>query len=1289
MKNLKALFKLICLAVPLFQIGISNAQIVNVSQLSGAATINIPVYTITRGKIAVPISLFYYGNGVRAKDIEGAAGMNWQLSAGGVITRELRDVPDDLADNSKGWLYNNNASKISNFSIANDGNAGTCGDEDADLSYINSNFGDLSDTEPDVFNINLPGLSCKLVFDGNHQPRTIPYRDIKVSYTTDYIGIEHFKIISDKGITYEFNTSELVNRKAFSANASAIQFFKRKFQVSQSVDFRRKWFLTSIKDNEGNEVTFSYGKYNDYYRVSRKYFDFYIGNSTNKTTQFYVEDGNFTYMLTGIDYITDDAPTGVPKFGFTYSYNANTYMPLLQSIYGMGRGWSLAYHEAWVSNVNYKRYFLKEFREASEESQVRYRFDYNGLSVGSFNTVYTSLPDSSSKQLDRWGYYNASTASSLLPEVYINPATAGMERLRYEPVPTLSGYYPYSLSGNSRAVYPAALISGSLSKVSMLDGGTTEIEYESNTYFDPQAGADANAAGIRVKKLTTHDATNPGVQKIVSYSYTDPITGRTSGRALSLPVFAFIRPQSFSANPEADWKNAVVRSDEDLSEVDDGVMYGFFKESITGQGYMTSEFSLPATHFDLTAGLDWSRVITNIAGCNGTGGTLNNDRDLYPFVPNMDIGFERGMPTREAVYNEAGQKLSETLYSFSRVGSAQYIPAFKREYNNGVLAYAKYNILTGVESTVQQKQDFSFDVAGGQQQQSTSSYFYQGNGHIYPTKVESQNGDGKLLRVLTRYTKDYDVSTAVDSAALALKGMALKNINVPIESINQIERSGITRTVSASLTKFAVFNPGAEQPSKTLVFRNSAGVTDFQPSNIQSGNFTGDARYYTTGNFTDYNSYGQLLSANDGKGHSSSALYDDYSRLPLASITNARHDEVLYSNFEEGSLTGLWFEANGQSSVTAHSGKYSVVTGPSAVLYKELKKKTGAVAYVFSAWINSGTANTLNISITNNSTSQVVSNTVGIAAGNWKYYQLRIPVEAMNQDFRLRVWGSAALLIDDVVFRPEEADVQANSYDVTTQNKLATSGANGVFAQFGYDSANRIKYVFDQDRNIVQKTSYILGTNQDQFAPSFYTAQNQLVNEPVYFSLTNYPVSTADGLTYTLNFGDGSPVVTISGPNDLRHTYTQVGSYTASVTKSSPYYGSVTVSTNVVVSQAQVTSTQLSSLSGDIILTFSNASNQIVAQFTQSQLSAGTSTIAPGVYTLRIGTSSSAYSSSNPSGYKSVRYTTYGPDYSNPMPYCMPSEPGKNTYDFTIDLTGKARLSVSTDAQVCPVSEIE
>ncbi|WP_131539684.1 PKD domain-containing protein [Pedobacter nototheniae] len=519
--------------------------------------------------------------------------------------------------------------------------------------------------------------------------------------------------------------------------------------------------------------------------------------------------------------------------------------------------------------------------------------------------------------------------------------------------------------------------------------------------------------------------------------------------------------------------------------------------------------------------------------------------------------------------------------------------------------------------------------------------------------------------------------------------MGLKNINIPIETFNQIERGGVARTVSASLTRFAIFSPGSEQPAKTLIFRNATGITDFQPSFIQSGNLVNDVRYYSTGNFTDYNIHGQLLSGNNAKGQIKSALYDDYSRLPLASINNARQDEILYSNFEQGNLAGLWFEANGQSSTIANSGKLSVITNPSAVLYRSLKKKVGSTTYILSTWINSTVSNTLNVSVINTA-NQIVSNAVNIIAssGNWKYYQVKIPVASMSQTFTIKLWASSELLIDDVIFRPEEADVQIGNYDIITENKLFTAAANGMASRYDYDAVNRIKHVYDQDKNIVQKMGYVLGTNQDQFAPSFTMADNQLVNTQINFSINSYPVFTGDGLTYTWNFGDGSPAVVTTTPDGVLHTYTQVGNYTASITKSSPYYGSVTVSKNLTVSLPAVGATKLYSNSGDMMLTFYQ-NGQIVRQFSQSEFNSGTSTIDPGAYTIRVGVSSTAFSSSNPNGYKSIQFSARGPNNTNVVSSCLSSQPGVSIYEFYMDLTGKESLTLYTDPQTCVPSSVD
>jgi len=58
---------------------IATAQ-VSVDPLTGAAQVNIPIYTVKSGQVSVPISLSYIGgSGVKPKDVEATAGMGWQL----------------------------------------------------------------------------------------------------------------------------------------------------------------------------------------------------------------------------------------------------------------------------------------------------------------------------------------------------------------------------------------------------------------------------------------------------------------------------------------------------------------------------------------------------------------------------------------------------------------------------------------------------------------------------------------------------------------------------------------------------------------------------------------------------------------------------------------------------------------------------------------------------------------------------------------------------------------------------------------------------------------------------------------------------------------------------------------------------------------------------------------------------------------------------------------------------------------------------------------------------------
>ena len=66
-----------------------------VSMYTGAPQISIPLYKIKSNGIEIPITLNYNASGVQPDQHPGWVGTNWSLSAGGVISRRVKGLPDE------------------------------------------------------------------------------------------------------------------------------------------------------------------------------------------------------------------------------------------------------------------------------------------------------------------------------------------------------------------------------------------------------------------------------------------------------------------------------------------------------------------------------------------------------------------------------------------------------------------------------------------------------------------------------------------------------------------------------------------------------------------------------------------------------------------------------------------------------------------------------------------------------------------------------------------------------------------------------------------------------------------------------------------------------------------------------------------------------------------------------------------------------------------------------------------------------------------------------------------
>jgi hypothetical protein len=1279
----------------------SSAQQANVSvnNNTGTPSVSIPICTVRSGDLSLPVTLVYSGGGVKVKDVEGTAGIGWYLIAGGEISREVRGLPDDQvkdgsANTRTGWLYNTNGTKVSNFSIANDNNSGTCNDGTADLNYLSNNFEDLSDTEPDIFYVNAPGLNCQLILDKDHNFKTIPYQDIKISYTTNndnptyyaYGRITSFTITTDKGTVYSFTDQETTTRTALtSLNPNNIQYFKHEYdQYKNGISYNSAWKLNNITDLGSRTISLTYTNASS--RTANSRISLALGADTTMVNPYSIRVQSNQLVINKIYYDNYDGLM-FPNDGLKFIYDrvSTSSRAVITAITG----------KLITAKFNYQTVKTKEngFNTKTFLTSLAFngltgvKFDYNGLTATNIQ-----MPDSLSKEVDQWGYYNGSGASSLLPNVYINPSQPNLERYRLQGPGTNLAAYPFVISGAARSVNPSTIINGSLKTITSYYGGTTSLIYEPNDYYDPTSGAVVQGSGIRIKQIIDFDGINTANNGIKNYSYINPSTGLSSGKAISLPLLAFSRPYAGAGTVEEKWKKSTIRLEESVSPESTSIIYTHVKTSQTGAGSTLFEYSAPATFWDASSSPDWAPTVINVAGpaCLSYG-LMSNLTYAYPFIQNANFDFERGLPKKVTQYNDNNEKLTESTYTYARMVAPTVIQGLRYEYIEGIGSYAKYGVNVATDNLMTVAQSSSFDAPSTiPTLSSTVNSYYQSANHKLLTSQITTNSDGSILKNYIKYIKDYTATTDTnDVSNRSIYNLQLLNVNTPVESYNQVERGGVSKTISGSLIKFKsiVFPYQIKRyvPAQKLSFISNEGLSDFQVSAIGSNTFWSDNRYNVIENDLLYDARGLLLTVDDNNKNVKTIITDYSISKPVAEFTNARADEIAFNDYEtDGNYyPGFTYAITQQDSTSSRSGKFSLVVRPSDNFTRTLIKSTTSDYAIFSLWIKSAFPGSVTLSLTNLSGTVFSYSLPYInSSGVYKYYEIKMPVTNMSASFVAKYQSSTLISVDDVLFYPENADVNTTAYNPENYLKTSETNSNGISRYFIYDSNRRLRHVLDQDKNIILKKGYNKDTDGIYYSGSFITSPTASTNIPSSFYADTW--ADGDGVVYSWNFGDGSPILTTREQGAIYHSYSTPGNYTVTLTKVSPFYG--TASSSQVVSVAYtpvnvgVSNTEFNAVT---VVNF-YVGSALAYSFTGSQLISGVQ-VTPGVYTIKFGVSGNPYSSSYPNGYRRI-YLTLGPSGGI---ICRASGTEKSIYEFGIDLTGQTSLSIAVDTQTCPVIEAE
>ena len=453
-----------------------------VNHFTGTGNVNVPLATVSDGPISLPLSLDYHTVGQRVAEPATAVGLGWNLSAGGMITRVVRGLPDEADD---GYLKRGHEIRI----------PGDSGWHPGQRSY---------DSEPDLFTYNVGGTSGKFIVDIYGEIGTvkmIPRSDVKVEFTTSTNGstFTSFKVTLPNGVAYFFGKNPfqspsepvLADRVSTNVNTNTPPsgWFLKSIRSADGVGFidlnyEDNWYAYQVPGVCPEEVKYrkngsigssniagcTGGNGNNVYQV-RSHVLKSVTNSTNtqtiqlitdsrydvggntsakRITEVQVENGAFcNRFVLEQDYFVSDLPT---------------------------QGYGAVSAPGYPSGIKPSKLRLKSVRKffcgSSDAVEPAWEFEYNGrTTTGDFPFA----PQTANWDIDHWGFYNLDPSEG---------TNNGALDLTPPQVQALDGT-PTQYGDANRTSHEQSMLTGSLRKVTYPTGGSMTLDYEANRHYVP------------------------------------------------------------------------------------------------------------------------------------------------------------------------------------------------------------------------------------------------------------------------------------------------------------------------------------------------------------------------------------------------------------------------------------------------------------------------------------------------------------------------------------------------------------------------------------------------------------------------------------------------------------------------------------------------------------------------------------------------------------------------------------------------------------------------------------
>ncbi|MGB3466269.1 MAG: DUF6443 domain-containing protein [Cyclobacteriaceae bacterium] len=450
---------------------------VPVDLYTGQANISIPLGSVPMlGGMQYPIAIQYNTQGIRVDERSGWLGTGFSMSTGGVISRTIRDLPDEINSHTAGiGIFHNDYSNFENFT----------GPQKEEFLWKTANGLEKYDASHDLFQYSFMGRSGRFIIKrvGNN---LIP--EIIGDITQDKITVLHntnfeitgFRIVNTEGYIFNFDVhnTNIIN----SITISTPHFGSATTATSDltgSQNVANAWNLASIDSPNNIELCrFTYQDVQENYNtpvsttrnvmLGHHYFGATDVREANQgmvmprvvtfsqsiqSTQKYVDEVIF-YDSTIVKYILSG--DGHPEFG----PQSSTKLQEIEIRTPNGQLHKNIKFDYQVSANN--RLFLVGIEEVFGSETLKYKLDYNKMD---------ELPAFGSNLKDSWGYYSANGIVDLN-----HISTGTLQSIQY---PT-GGKKEFTFESNSFSYQGAALVDKHTIPANRLDQFLGPVELMNN-----------------------------------------------------------------------------------------------------------------------------------------------------------------------------------------------------------------------------------------------------------------------------------------------------------------------------------------------------------------------------------------------------------------------------------------------------------------------------------------------------------------------------------------------------------------------------------------------------------------------------------------------------------------------------------------------------------------------------------------------------------------------------------------------------------------------------------------